>query len=251
MVGDQTFQSAGITAQLGSPSTSSSNKFGEGVTLDYQAGTDTYTLTSPAGLEVTINPSDIDETHSTANQTVYNHNSGGVFDGVVLFRPQINGVTMSYTVLASWTHIENNTQTINLAVGGVPTLASDVPTTGTATYDAFIGGGGTSDGTAYSLNGHSTGTFSIDFGAGTVDTSLTLAGLLNGDTTSTPVDFGTFTGTGMLDAGGPGFSGTFADTTDSAFSGALFGPQGAEMAYGWYILTPSIDMRGFAIGQKK
>lgn len=248
--GSQTFQSAGANEPVPADASAKTYKFGAGVTLSYDAPSDSYTLYTPDGYNVTMNVANIDQSKSNTSQTAYSKTSGPTVDNVLLVRPKVNGVALSYMLLADWTHLTSGGGRIDMAVGGIPTLTSDVPKTGTASYSVVVAGGAQDivSSAFYSLNGNSTGTLSFDFGAGTVTTSLTLSGVpTKGGAT---VSFGTFNGAGTLDSGGPGFSGTFSGTTVSGFSGALFGPQGVEAGYGWELRTTTLQAGGYLVGRK-
>ena len=105
--------------------------------------------------------------------------------------------------------------------------------------------------TTYSLSGNSSGTFSANFVTGAINTTLTLAGTVAGSAAA-PVNFGTFTGTGTLTSGGPGYTGTLTGTpADGIFSGAFFGPQALETAFGYFLSGTKFSAAGGASGTKQ
>lgn len=260
--GNQTFQTAGVSLSqvTGANGPAKDYKFGSGIVLAYDAAADSYTLTSPDGYSVTMSQANLDPSSNSDNSN-YVKISGLTEDRVTLGRRQVNGVRLNYTMFGSWSHTGDvndrmGTGRTDLAFGGVPTQASDVPKSGTASYDTFVGGTIISENKPYLLNdqaggtSHSSATFSINFATGAVDTALNLRGAPPGGGAFT--EFGRFTGTGTLNSGGPGFSGalTGADA-NGAFSGALFGPQGKEMGYAWYLLGSTLEGRGIVVGIKK
>ena len=133
LTGNRTFQSAGAhwTFSPGQLSGLSVQKYGAGVTIAYNASSDSFTLTAPDG---------VTDTFSSATSTppagfvpppdgvVLYNNTGGIF--VVPKQPLVNGVALSYTALGGWVHIQNNVPSVYAAVSGVPTIASDMPRNG-------------------------------------------------------------------------------------------------------------------------
>lgn len=257
MTGDRTFQTGG-TQYNSSPagfSNASALAFGSGVTVAYTAASDTYRLMAPDGTNVTFDPSNAQPAPpGTANTQFWVKTVGTTRDQFALTVPTVAGVPLSYTIVGSWGHIDTaaNTAVFRLAVGGAPTIASDMPRTGTATYATSVGGSvvPTGGGVPYTLTGNSTGTFSANFANGSITTALTLAGTpASGGGTVT--SFGTFNGTGAIASSGPGFTGTLTGTSATGiFSGAFFGPQALEMGYDWSVTAPTFGAVGTVTGVK-
>lgn len=256
MSGDRTFQTAGVEYTASAPNgltNGTTQALGNGVTVAYTASSDSYKLTAPDGTTTTFNPLDVSVPSPSAPNS-QRWAKPGTNEAFVLTVPTVDGVALSYTIVGSWqrpTAIPGQTD-IRLAVGGVPTLASDMPRTGSATYSAAMGGAVAQNGLAYSLNGSSSASFSANFANNSVATSLVLAGtsspLLGGATTS----FGTFDGTGTISSTGPGFGGTLSGNgTTGIFSGSFFGPKALEMAYAWYLSGGSLSAAGTVVGVKK
>lgn len=257
LTGNQTFQTAGInfTVASGTPFPYSSQKFGSGVVIAYNAANDSFTLTAPDGTVDTFSST----TGSPPPGFVPPPNTVVLFGNSGLFSvttPVVNGVALSYTAMGSWNHIQSGIQSVYFAVSGVPTISSDMPKSGTATYQTAVGGTVfTGPGVIYSLQNNSTASFSANFGAGTVATTLNLSG---GGLNQQPVDFGSYSGTGTITSGGPGFSGTLASVTGNPisatgeFSGAFFGPQATEMGYAWYLTSGlnGFGAQGITTGSK-
>ncbi|GAA0310796.1 hypothetical protein GCM10009087_21070 [Sphingomonas oligophenolica] len=257
MTGDRTFQTGGIqynSAPSGFSNTSTF-AFGNGVTVAYTAASDSYKLTAPDGSTVTFDPSNIQAPPAGSTTQVWAKTAGTIHDQFSLSVPTVSGVPLSYTLTGSWQHFDTatNTALVRLAVGGAPTIASDMPKTGTATYSTTVGGAANMPGGAtpsYLLTGNSTATFSANFGTGAISTTLTLAGT-QPSTGATVTNFGTFTGTGSIGSGGPGFTGTLAGTgANGVFSGAFFGPQALEMGYDWSLNGGSFTAVGAVTGRK-
>ena len=256
MSGDRTFQTAGVqyTTSPQGISNGSSQAFGSGVTVAYTASTDSYRLTSPDGTTTTFVPLDVVAPSPNAPNTQHWTKLGGLREDFFLTAPTVNGVALSYTIVGSWqrTTAVPGQSDIRLAVGGAPTVASDMPRTGRASYSTAIGGAAAQNGAAYSLSGPSSATFSANFASNSVTTSLTLAGttppLFGGTTTS----FGTFNGTGTISSTGPGFLGTInGNNATGIFSGAFFGPQALEMGYDWFLSGGNFSAAGTVVGVKQ
>jgi len=253
MSGNRTFQTAGVhyassAAGISNPST---DQFGSGVTVVYTAASDSYQLTAPGGATATFTPADFQPAASAPtvpNVAAYQKTSGSTSDILRLIVPTLNGVPLSYVTIGSWGHSVSGATTLYLALGGAPTIASDMPKAGTASYAVTVGGtavvpNGAGGATANPLNGAATGTFSANFATGAITNSVHLL-------STTGTDFGTFNGTGTIASASPGFSGTFAGTTTSTFSGAFFGPQATEMGMAYFIGTPTFSVGGVVTGLK-
>jgi hypothetical protein len=120
---------------------------------------------------------------------------------------------------------------ITYGVWGYPTVATDMPTTGTVTYSARIAGrtvgvvaAGT--GSVQRLGGTVTVTINFATGAASVTANVTTVGAGGAES-----PYGTFSGTGAIASGATQFTGAFGPTSPipGTFTGALFGPQGAEI----------------------
>lgn len=306
MTGNRTFQTGGVTYNFDSMRLSggTTQNFGSGVTIAYDAAADSYTASWPvvAGTifiaPVTFGPADLQPASpSLPNGVSYVKSSGNVSNQLTLIAPD-GSVPLSYTVFGTWSTINTsdngpfiaNSGTFRTMIGGSPTLVSDMPKTGSANYTIGVGGtaivtrapgsdlgapfppsspGSGSGGvttivdatpyppgmepvtTTYSLSGNSSGTFSANFASGAINTTLTLAGTVAGSAAA-PVNFGTFTGTGTLTSGGPGYTGTLTGTpADGIFSGAFFGPQALETAFGYFLSGTKFSAAGGAGGTKQ
>jgi hypothetical protein len=266
LTGNRTFQSAGahLTIANGQFTDHSIQKYGAGVTIAYNASSDSYTLTAPDGATDTFSGSSSPPPgYTPAPNQIALSNSTGAGGTFVLTVPSVNGIALSYTAQGSWNHFGNNVLSAYFGVSGVPTIAGDMPRNGTATYQTSVAGLAVRTDGAYNLDTTSSGTFSADFGAGTVATTLHLAGVPSSATPFLPgpgaqpsADFGSYTGTGTIASGSPGFSGTLASTGSSSvvangeFAGAFFGPQAKEMGYGFYVASTGFSAQGTVVGTK-
>lgn len=253
MSGDRTFQTAGIQYTVGlnvngtNPQTLA---FGNGPQVRYTASDDSYTVTDTSGNSSTFNFTNlVTNPAPPAGVVQYRKTTGTTVEQFSLSVPSVNGVPLSYTVLGSWLRADTTTTigTAKLGFGGAPTQSSDVPRTGNANYSTGIGGALTQNGTTFSLNANSTATFSANFAANSVTTSMTLAGLPPVLAGSSVAQFGTYTGSGTIS--GNGISGTLSGGSMSgAFSGSFFGPQAAEFGAGWYLNGTIAGVQSNAVG---
>lgn len=263
MSGNRTFQTAGVTYDTAPSGFTNGvvNTFGNGVTVAYSAGTDSYTVTAPGGATQTFGPADLQPpTGGTPTSVQYAKVNGTTREQLTLIAPG-GPVPLSYTVIGTWGSVNTTTNAgpFRVAIGGAPTLAGDMPKTGTASYGMGVGGTaivpqGTRLGTAtpYNLGGSSSGTFSANFASGTISTTLNLGGTPLGSSGGPATNFGTFTGTGSLSSGGPGFSGTLTGTAaDGIFAGLFLGPQAVEMGFGYVLTGPAFSAVGGASGIKQ
>lgn len=267
ITGNRTFQTAGVTYNvgLGGFSNASTEKYGSGVTVAYTASSDSYTLTAPGGASESFGPAELTTGGAgpvlvtpPPNTVTYLKPNGLNRDQLSLTVPTVNGVALNYTVLGNWGTNIPNAATYHIAVGGAPTLTSDMPKSGTASYPTSVAGAVVSGGSAVGLADTSTASFSADFAAGTVSTTLNLAWppVLSsapiGVTPGTSPTSGTYSGSGTINAGGPGFTGTLnGPSATGVFSGLFLGPKAAEMGYAWALTGGTISGAGAVVGVKQ
>lgn len=261
MTGDRTFQTGGVQYNTGPSGFSNGTNlaFGNGVRVAYTAASDSYTLTAPDNTTVTFNPSEVVQPAPAANtiQWLKRNSSNVVTDQFTLIVPTSGGVALSYTIIGTWgTNLNSSSPTYRIAVGGAPTIASDMPKSGTANYTVGVGGAANLAGAPYNLSGNSTGTFSANFGTGAITTALTLTGTPQ-PSGGTPTTFGTFNGSGTIASNSPGFTGTISGTASNGtaatggFSGAFFGPQALEVGFGYTITAGTFSAVGGVSGVKQ
>ncbi len=256
LTGIQNFASAGIGYTIG-PVPSGGIGFvvkavepiDAGVAVQYDTATGNVGYLAPNGTSASFTAADEVPGQSTPNQRIFSKPTPtGVANGS-LSVPSINGVPLSYTRFATFYTAGPAGFDAHAFTFGVQTLASDIPTTGTATYTgvaagpAFLANGDT----GASLNG-STASLVADFSTGSIATALALVLTPTGGV-QTPLDL--VVGTGSLGAIKPGFAGTLigSGTVSGTFAGAFFGPQAAEFGYDFVVGGTTAGGVGFsAIG---
>jgi hypothetical protein len=224
------------------------NGFADGVTLSYDATTGGYMVRDAGGASATFLPASKNPAESNAAVSVYGQVSGNREDQLVLFNPGAGNPTLAltYTSYGAWQRITDNVTAANVAtqyfVYGIRQPANQ-PSTGSASYTTIVDGLWANGSGVYLLGG--TSTFTANFTAMTVATSLDLVG--THVTTSATQTLGQFNGTGTIAALGGAFNGSFAHqgTADDggvysgSFAGAFFGPQGQEMGYSFSLTSPN------------
>jgi hypothetical protein len=191
-------------------------------------------------------------TKSNSNLTYYDKTSGGFREILQLIVPPVKGVNLSYTLVGTWSRLDTITNLAQgqIAVGGIPTIASDMPKTGTASYDVDGTGAYVTSSAVLYGGALADSTFSANFATGVLSTTLHMVGTPQAG--GAAVDFGTATGSGSITSGTSAFTGSLsvADRT-GAFAGSFFGPQAVEMAYAWYLRGPAFTADGLLVGIKK
>ncbi len=190
-------------------------------------------------------------------------NPGG-FSQLDLLNNTVSGQVTSDTALAltrvsyaGWWRGDSTAgaKRITYGVYGYPTVISDMPTTGTATYTVRIAGRSVIAPAAGAspvdkLGG--TATLSINYATGLVTLTLNLERV----TTGGNVAYGTFTGTGAIPVGSNQFTGSFGpgSTAGGTFQGLAYGPQAGEIGISFAIsgAVAAGDSRavGVVIGKK-
>lgn len=221
---------------------------GAGGTIAYNAANDTFTVTAPIGggpdgSGPTFTGADIQS--SSPEAVSFIKMTGSIQDSVTLTVP------MTYAMITVWNRQDfaGGGTTGRISIGGSQTLAGDMPRSGSATYAVQVGGAARAGGATYNLTS-STANFTANFAANSVQTSLNLGGSIapGGPVTN----FGTFSGTGTISTSGPGFQGLMSGTGASGmFAGAFFGPQGAEVGYGYALSGSSFSAAGVLVGTKQ
>ncbi|MGV3455556.1 transferrin-binding protein-like solute binding protein [Sphingomonas sp.] len=190
-------------------------------------------------------------------------NPGG-FSQLDLLNNTVSGQVTSDTALAltrvsyaGWWRGDSTAgaKRITYGVYGYPTVISDMPTTGTATYTVRIAGRSVIAPAAGAspvdkLGG--TATLSINYATGLVTLTLNLERV----TTGGNVAYGTFTGTGAIPVGSNQFTGSFGpgSTAGGTFQGLAYGPQAGEIGISFAIsgAVAAGDSRavGVVVGKK-
>jgi hypothetical protein len=190
-------------------------------------------------------------------------NPGG-FSQLDLLNNTVSGQVTSDTALAltrvsyaGWWRGDSTAgaKRITYGVYGYPTVISDMPTTGTATYTVRIAGRSVIAPAAGAspvdkLGG--TATLSINYATGLVTLTLNLERITAGGN----VAYGTFTGTGAIPVGSNQFTGSFGpgSTAGGTFQGLAYGPQAGEIGISFAIsgAVAAGDSRavGVVVGKK-
>lgn len=218
--------------------------------ISYDAAAQSYTVRE-GGTSATYGPTNRPASTS-AVITTYQRGSGTNTDSLVLFRAGAGNTTLAltYASYGAWQRLAQSGSGVdvrqNFFVYGVPTAASYMPRTGSATYQTTIDGFVIAPGASYALGG--TGSFSADFGAGTVATSLTLNGtnVANGGS----ISLGSPTGSGAIS--GSSFGGSFSNLPagrSGGFNGQFFGPGATEMG-AVFTLSGDIAGNGAIVGKR-
>jgi len=212
-------------------------------TIKYDSANGTYTVqdgSATAGFAAS------DRAAPSGYMDVYTKQVGTVSDELKLYNNVRAGssqsgapIQLTYLSYGSW--FRNDTSTgqkrTSYLLFGYPTGTSDMPRTGSATYQTSVSAN-MIDARFASVETAvgGTATFSADFGSASVNTNLT-------------VDYvGTFNGTGAIS--GNQFSGSFSSSDpffkSGSFAGGFFGPAANEMGYAFAIQTGSEDPYAYA-----
>lgn len=216
-IGKATFGSSGTSGSVSNTS----------ITLRYNAGNQSYSLSSTSG-SITFVPSDIDNAQSNAGAVVYVHSNGSTTDSLTLTRPGTSGpVTYTYVGSAFWQHTQLGSSSgsgfINAAAYGVVTPDAALPRSGGGDYAIDLIGAETVADNLLPLSGQ--GNASVDFATGNVIITGTLDALLVGH------DEG-FSSTAKIGSTNQ-FSGNFRFDDFGTFNGTLngrfYGPAANEI----------------------
>ncbi len=245
-----TFQTAAVHWQASATGIAGqgADAFGNTLTVTFDPAAGSYVINAPGPITGSFGPADTDPLGTSGNVHAYVKNTPTGQQRLRVTLPTVGGVPLNYLIFGTFLDGSGGVSRSWTAVGGSPTVASDMPKTGTATYTAETSANVLSGGTVYTTTSASTASFSANFGTGAITTTLHLFGAPSGSSTAT--DFGTFSGTGTIAAGNPGFTGTFTGTTGAGFAGAFFGPQAAEMGYVYNFSNGTIEVFGGTAGKK-
>lgn len=245
-----TFNSADVHWQASSSGVTGqgADAFGNTLTVTFDPTTESYTINAPGPITATFSNADTDPLGTGGNVHSYVKTTSTGQQRLRVTLPTVGGVPLSYTLFGTFLDGSGGISRSWTAVGGAPTLASDMPKTGSATYSAETSANVVGGGTVYTTTAASTATFGVNFQSGAITTSIHLIGAPGGSSTTT--DFGTFDGTGTISASGPGFTGSFAGTTGPGFTGAFFGPQAGEMGYVYNFVSGTFEYFGGTAGKK-
>jgi hypothetical protein len=140
---------------------------------------------------------------------------------------------LTQTSYANWWRGDSTTgaKRLTYTVFGVPTVLSDMPTTGTQAYSSVVTGRlvSVAGATTSVLRVSGTVATSVNFSTGLVTLTLTLNTLPTGGGAAVP--YGTFTAQGAIAVGNNQFSGSFASGSPltGTINGGFFGSQAKEI----------------------
>ncbi|OYX49738.1 MAG: hypothetical protein B7Y97_08615 [Sphingomonas sp. 32-66-10] len=140
--------------------------------------------------------------------------------------------TFTRSSYAAWWRGDSTAGAKRITYGtfGYPTVSTDLPTTGTATYTTNVAGRAViSPAAGASSVDKLTGTVtvSVNYATGLVTVTMDLSRVTAGGN----VAYGTFTGTGAIPVGSTQFTGSFGpgSTVGGTFQGVAYGSQAAEL----------------------
>lgn len=243
--GDKSFSTAGIKYDSGA-SAQATYALGADFKFEYIASTDSYRITRNGEGAVSFA---LSSGIAFPASNVVQYTSGA--DSLFVLTPIVSGTELQYTRFVTYGRGDSAG---NQGAWGIPTVASDVPKTGTATYAVSVAGLATNGGGIFFLGPNSGGNFTANFGAGTVSTTIVMRAPAAGQVIVQ--DLGILSGSGTISSSSPGFMGTLgpAGSGDPAgsgkFSGSFFGPQAQEFGYTWFFEGSQLNARGQVAGMK-
>jgi hypothetical protein len=202
----------------------------------YDPVTDSYTLrdTGSPTLTSSFAPANIDAGASDATFTVYKKISGSTTETLRLLNqsPTNPLIVLSYVDYGQWRRATTASGTTGIndtyVVFGTKTARGDVPTSGIGSYNTVVDGTFVNKTGNYAVSG--TGTFTADFGLGTIAYSTTPSA--TPETSGTAFSFGTMTGSGSIAFNSATFKGSGV-TNGSGYAmgvnGGFYGPSAAEI----------------------
>lgn len=213
-----------------------------GLAVSYDAASRSYTLTA-AGRTVSIDGADRDVAGSTAMFDLFRKT---LADGSTLDARIYNGaatpLALSYTSFAELVFRgADGTAQIGYQPFGQRTAASQMPRTGSASYNGAVYGSGSVQGAAssafYALGG--TTRLDVDFQANRASGSLAITGTNAGGTR----DFGSFAFQSYAMSGGQFSAHVTGANATGSLDGSFFGPNAQEFGAGFVI------RQGYANGE--
>lgn len=202
------------------------------VVYDPVAGTYTLKDTANPALTSTFGPANI--TGSDAAFTYYSKSSGSNVETFRLLNKSGANplIVLTYVQYGQWRRSSTSggvTSTNDTyVVFGSKTPGSALPLTGSANYVTYLDGTFVNKNGVYAVAGN--GTFTANFGSGTIGYSATLTG--TPEAGGSNIAFGTLTGTGSIAFRGANFKGTGA-TNGSGYrlnvNGSFYGPAYEEI----------------------
>jgi hypothetical protein len=257
----QTFEGLGtinrFTAAANTGATSNRQPLSSGpVQVRYDAASGAYTITTTTLPNVTFAPADRSTTDSTPVISAYSKTAGTKTDNLALFNPGTGNtqLALTYASYGGWQSTTPNGTSTDVSttyfVYGIKTAPSDLPTSGSASYQTTLDGVFAGNGGVYTLSGNSA--IIADFAAGTIDFSMSPTGRNIVDSSSKA--FGSLLGSGTIASGTTGFTGTSDAASMNGYSatlaGQFYGPQGAEVGATFQLTGADGQGGGIIIGKK-
>jgi hypothetical protein len=246
LTGNQTFNTASSGFRFRdsagapiNPVSSPISSFGSTITIAYNATNGDYTL-SGNGVTETFTSANNDSANTDPGVSAFvkRDASNQVTSSLRILTPSPGGVNLSYTRIGRWYSITDPAGgRVYFASGGVPTIASDMPRSGSATYGATIVSGTaiaslTPQSPRVGLDiGGSSANLEANFATGAISSQLSISGR---PSPVAPATFlGQFVGSGTISSGTNTFAGTYTPlggptAATGEFRGAFFGPQAIE-----------------------
>ncbi|NMN06942.1 MULTISPECIES: hypothetical protein [unclassified Novosphingobium] len=207
------------------------------LTIAYNASTQTYTVTTQ-GRTQDFGPAQKDATLTNADATVYKRTDGTLTETLSLSKNSSTPGTpdaprFRYVGAGLWqrtqTDASNSTTTMDYFTYGVPTPASAMPNSGTATFAVRVDG--EAGYSKYILVLQGSGRFSVDFASGKLSGSGNIDGYVDGRITLSNL---AWSSQASLAAGGTTFSGSFkTGDRQGGLSGRFYGPNHEELGAVW------------------
>lgn len=226
---------SGVVREPG-PTSSSMTVISE-TQIRYDARTQSYALIGTLMGSSTFGPGQ--ELASSAASTAYRRVAGNQQDDLVLFKPGSGNpeMALTYASYGAWQRIADNGATLAIDTSfftyGVETKASEMPKTGSATYQTKIDGQFADNRGVFVLTGDSQ--FEANFATGAVNFTMNPKGrnVVNGSL----ADFGRLMLTGRISTPSQSYQGNefYAETGRTGeytanLNGAFYGPGASEMA---------------------
>lgn len=202
-------------------------------TVSYDSAVQAYTVTNADRETLKFLDTDRLPAESNATITVYEKKNGSTTDNLVLFNTGASNPTISltYSTYGAWQHIEQVANGIDVRTAfytfGIKTKASDMPRSGSASYQTTLDGQFASASGVYALSGDSD--LIADFGAGTVGFTMNPIGqnIFDGSIKT----FGTLAGNGNINFDASSFSAqnSLGQGYNVTLRGGFYGPQANEI----------------------
>jgi C-lobe and N-lobe beta barrels of Tf-binding protein B len=235
----------------------SQDGFGSNVQLNFDKASNSYTLKlNQGGINRTTGPLVASASNTDRDGVFYQYSKGSsdtTEETLSILRWDNTQVNYSYTTLGIWgrTETSGNSAKFEAAyfTGGVPTTATDMPKTGTITYQGLFVGALTNNVDSDGFGGQAV--ISADFAKGTV------GGVFTGTQQLIAANRNfNFTSDARIATGGSVYSGTVTGSTGTAaagmagtLNGGFFGPAAAETSGTFTMQGNGLTVGGAFVGK--